>query len=266
MYFLRGIHGSASFPYLFSGPIPASLAGRAQVETCFGILTATPVAWLALGAPFAWSGHPDRRPLRIFALAVALLFAGAALPILLYFNTAVRYEVDFLPELILLAVLGILGLEGTLARWPATRRIVRWGWGLLLAVSVSFNVVSSTTSNAMMRVAIGDGLVRRGDPVDAMIQYQNALRLFPGFAEAHRGMGDALLATGHAQDSISDFEAVLRLAPESAVGHDRLAEALFRTGRISEALDQCEQAVRLDPADAVYRSHRDFLRSSLPQR
>ena len=88
------------------------------VEGPFGILTNIPLVWLALAVPLAWRSRPGQAGsiLRWFVMAVALLFGICALTIGTFFSASLRYEVDFLPALVLLAVVGILGLERVLAR------------------------------------------------------------------------------------------------------------------------------------------------------
>ena len=56
-----------------------------------------------------------RLDLRWFVTAVALLFGICAVTVGFFWAAIFRYEVDFLPALLLLAVVGILGLERALA-------------------------------------------------------------------------------------------------------------------------------------------------------
>ena len=60
------------------------------------------------------SGQADA-VLRWFVAEAALLFGSCALMLGLFCASTVRYEVDFLPALVLLAVVGILSLERALA-------------------------------------------------------------------------------------------------------------------------------------------------------
>ena len=71
------------------------------------------------------------------ATATVLLFGICALAVGLYWSAVIRYEVDFLLALVLLAVIGVLSLERTLADRPVRRRAARWGWGLMLGFSVA---------------------------------------------------------------------------------------------------------------------------------
>ena len=136
---------SGHFPYVHDIVAPSLPMGAAEPEHPFGALANIPLIWLALAVPLAWrSRSPEARStLRWFIGAVALLFGICALTIGLYFLMCLRYEVEFAHVLVLLAVIGILGLERALAGQPAWRRAARCGWGLLLAFSVAFNLLAS---------------------------------------------------------------------------------------------------------------------------
>ena len=84
---------------------------------------------------------------------------------------------DFCPALVLLAVVGILGLERALAGWPAWRRAARWAWSLLLAFSLAFNLLASAIYHAEYHLELGGLLFERGQVNEAIRQYQEALRL-----------------------------------------------------------------------------------------
>ena len=146
VYFLEPLQWGAHFPFVLQ--IHRACRCR-RVMPGLKIPTASstsvPLVWLALAVPLAWRERPGQAAsiLRWFGMVVALLFGICALTIGFYNNAIGRYEVDFLPALLLLAVGGILGLDrGTggasvLAVWA------RWGWGLLLGFSVAVNLLAS---------------------------------------------------------------------------------------------------------------------------
>ncbi len=115
--FLQPAHWTARFPFVREAVVPPLPSGYTDVQDPYGVLTNIPLVWLALAAPLAWRERPDqeRGALRWFVTAVCLLFGMCALTVGVYNTAAVRYEVDFLPALVLLAVIGILGLERALA-------------------------------------------------------------------------------------------------------------------------------------------------------
>ena len=190
-YFLETAQWSGRFPFVHR-------AGDA-----FGVLTTIPLAWLALAVPLAWRGRegPAGMVLRGFVIAVALLFGICALTLGLYCFGALRYEVDFLPALVLLAVIGILSLERALACQPLWRRVARWGYGLLLAFSVAFNLFASVEGCAEADNELGMQLQGSGQVPEAIRHYEQALRLDPDLADAHNNLGNRVDANGQDRGS-----------------------------------------------------------------
>jgi tetratricopeptide (TPR) repeat protein len=237
-YFLETAHWSGRFPFV-------RRAGDA-----FGVLTAIPLAWLALAVPLAWRGRvsPAGSVLRWFVIAVALLFGMCALTLGLYYFVALRYEVEFLPALVLLAVIGILSLERALACQPLWRRVVRWGYGLLLAFSMAFNVLVSVEGCAEADSDLGMQLQRLGQVQEAIRHYEQALRLYPDLADAHNNLGIALAEMGKIEQAIAHYEQALRIRPDFAEAHYNLGAALEKAGRVLEAISHYEQALRIKPA------------------
>jgi len=143
VYFLQPAPSSGPIPLLGEITVPHMPAGYQGVEHPVGILANIPLVWLAMAVPLAWcsrsaKSHPM---LYRFFTALTLLFGICALTLCLFCSAISRYEVDFLPSLMLLAVIGILSLERALVDRPVWRLTARLGWGLLLAFSVSFNLL-----------------------------------------------------------------------------------------------------------------------------
>jgi tetratricopeptide (TPR) repeat protein len=87
---------------------------------------------------------------------------------------------------------------------------------------------------------------RQGDAID---EYEEALRISPGYAQAHFNLANALVQVpGGLDAAISHFEASLRLNPDQPEARYNLGRALMAIpGRMVEAIDQYEAAVRIQP-------------------
>ncbi|MGA2605512.1 MAG: tetratricopeptide repeat protein [Verrucomicrobiia bacterium] len=265
VYFLEPARWSGQFPFVHGTAVPPPPAGHAEMaEHAFGILTNIPLVWLALAVPLGWRGRSAEKRFRLceFLVAVALLFCIGSLTLVLFFYAAGRYEVEFLPALVLLAVIGILSMEravaptsesGQAAR-PVWRRVMRWGWGLLLAFSVAFNLFASVERCLAAHIGLGLALVRVGKVQEAIGHYEQALRFDPDSLKAHYNLGNALLRVGRVQEAIGHYEQAVRLEPDYADAHNNLGAALVRQGRLQEAIGHYEQAVSLAPdfAEAQY--------------
>jgi len=257
VYFLEPARWSALFPFVHDISVPPLPAGYLAASDPFGILTNIPLVWLALAAPLAWWGRTGQaRPvLRWFVMAVALPCGTCALTLGFFCCSAIRYEVDFLAALVLLAVVGILGLERALAPTsesglagrPFWRRAARWGWGVLLGFSVVFNLLVGAETWAYAGCALGTVLTDEGRVSEGIELLQKALRIKPDYAEGQEELGNALLLAGRAEDAIRPLREALRFNPGYAEAHCDLGVALAHTGRFQEAIGHYEQAVRLNP-------------------
>jgi tetratricopeptide (TPR) repeat protein len=252
VYFLEPAHWSSRFPFIQDITVPHLPVGHAGVEHPFGVLTNIPLVWLALAVPLAWRGRSAdaRSILSGFLAAVAVLFGICALTIGLFFGVCIRYEVEFLPALMLLAVIGILSLEHALTCQPLWRRTVRWGWSLLLGFSVAFNLLASVEQCAEAHSNLGFDLEREGKIEDAISQYEQAIRINPNSAMARFRLGIALVEIGKPEDAVRQYEAALRLDPKLDGAHNNMGMALLQIGRAQEAIDHFQQAVRIYPAFA----------------
>jgi tetratricopeptide (TPR) repeat protein len=268
--FLEPAHWNARFPFVHDAAVPPLPSGYLYAQDPFGVLANIPVTWLALAVPLAWRERSSqtRGALRWFVTAVCLLLGMCALPLAFYYAAAGRYEVDFLPALVLLALVGILGCERALATpgaWLADRsvrrRAVRWGWGLLLGFSVAFNVLVSLKSYAYAGCSVGTMLALKGRAPEAIRIFENALRIEPDYADAHNSLGAALVQTGKIQEAIPHLEQALRIKPDFAEAYNSLGTALYQTGKREEAIEHYQQALRINPdyAEAHYNLATAFL-------
>jgi tetratricopeptide (TPR) repeat protein len=65
----------------------------------------------------------------------------------------------------------------------------------------------------------------------------------------------ALAGNGQKTDAIVEFQEAIRLKSDYAVAYDRLGSALEDVGRIDDAIAQFQEAVRLRPDYAEAGSH-----------
>jgi len=256
VYFLGPAHWGACFPFVHDIKVPPLPTGHVNPEHPFGILTSIPLVWLTVAAPLAWRGRSAdaRYILRGFVAAVALLFATRALTLSPFFAACVRYEWEYCPALVLLAVVGIFGLERALAGRPAWRRAARWAWGLLLAFSLAFNLLASAIYHAEYHSKLGTLLLDRGQVSEAIDQFQRALRFEPDDAEAHNNLGGLLAKQSQIDEAIRHFQEATRLEPDHPFAHYNLGNALLIKGQIDEAIRQFQEVIRLKPdhAEAHY--------------
>ena len=82
---------------------------------------------------------------------------------------------------------------------------------------------------------------------DAIVEYRAAIRLRPGFAEAHNNLANALARTGHAEDAIPEYQAALAAQPGMITARFNLALAYLDLGRKAKAADELHAIIRQQP-------------------
>ncbi len=254
-YFLEPMRWSGHFPFLQAAPPSPFPPGYYGVgESYCGILSNYPLVWLALAAPLAWRGRPVEQGsgLRWFVAAVFLLFVISAMTLCLFFSASARYETDFLPALMLLAVIGILGLERALTHSPIWRFIARGGWCLLLAYSLVFNLLAGVEAHAVANCLVGNSFLNQGRVEEAVKHFQKALMLQPESASFHISYGNALCKEGRMREAILQYQEALALQPDSADAYNCLGNALYQSGDVDGAIAQYQKALEIKPdlADA----------------
>ncbi len=152
-YFFSAAQWSPYFPFIHPAEMPPKPPGFGGHDDVYGVLTNMPVAWLALVAPLAlWRRNAgERGPLGTWLVAAVLLFTAMTGVLLFFFGSLARYESDFTPALMLLAVVGVLALE----RWlretrGGARAAARVLWGGAALVSAGFAVVFSVQLDGLL--------------------------------------------------------------------------------------------------------------------
>jgi len=249
IFYLEPAHWTTRFPFVHDITMPLPPSGYGRLEHPFGILANIPIVWLALAAPLAWRDRPAdaRSILSGFLTAVAIVFGASALTLGLFLSASIRYQVDLLPSLVLLAVIGILSLERAAVSQPRRRRVMRWGWSLLLAFSVVFSVLVSNVQSIEACNNWGMALVRSGKIAEGIAQYERALQLKPDYAEAHNNLGLALMRLNRVAEALGHFQQAVAIRPDSAEAHGNWGLALVHSGRPEEGIAQYEQALQLRP-------------------
>jgi tetratricopeptide (TPR) repeat protein len=93
-------------------------------------------------------------------------------------------------------------------------------------------------------------LQARGDMVEAIQQYELALRIRSDHPAANNALGGALLANGETERAIASFNRALAARPDYFDAHYNLALALVSKGEFEAALVQFNAAAELDPQDS----------------
>ncbi len=77
---------------------------------------------------------------------------------------------------------------------------------------------------------------------DAIAHYHDAVRLEPGFPDAHNNLGATLVAAGKPDEGAAEYRAALKVAPG----------VLAEQGKCADAAEHYGEAARLRPADTGF--------------
>ena len=90
-------------------------------------------------------------------------------------------------------------------------------------------------------------LVQKGQPDEAIAQFQKALGINPNYAEADNNLGNALLQKGRLDGGDLAVQKALKINPNYAEAHSNLGLAFAQKGRLDEAINEFQEALRLKP-------------------
>jgi tetratricopeptide (TPR) repeat protein len=160
-----------------------------------------------------------------------------------------------------LAVMLAWGIADLFRRLPKIAALLAAASSLLFAVAANAQVRCWRDSEALFRHALDvtvDNYVAHnnlgaalsllpGRLPEAIAQYQAALSIFPGYADAHNNLGSALAQTGRLPAALAEFQAAVRAQPGFADAHNNLANAFAQSGHPSDAVAEYRAALRISP-------------------
>jgi tetratricopeptide (TPR) repeat protein len=94
---------------------------------------------------------------------------------------------------------------------------------------------------------LGLALAARGRPTEAAAHFAHAVEINPGFAEAHNNLGCALASLGKVEEAASHFTRAVEIKPEFVDANFNLACALQDSRRIEDAVTQYRRVLELQP-------------------
>ena len=114
-------------------------------------------------------------------------------------------------------------------------------------VSVWERAIAVTENNYQAHNRLGRALFLQRRVDDAIREFQEVVRLNPGFAEAYNVLGRSFAAQGRVDDAMACFQKALKIRPDYIVVHNNLGDLLSIIGRVDEAIIQYRKALEIDP-------------------
>jgi tetratricopeptide (TPR) repeat protein len=152
-----------------------------------------------------------------------------------------------------------IGLTGKVVRPIDGAPLEAWEWGNkgLSLMNLGFTDEGMRCTEEAIRInpncaeahrSLGQSHMKKGDWGSAMKESQEALRIDPHDAEAHRLLGNSYQLKGDGDATMKEFQEALVIEPHDAAAYLGLGAAYHGRGRLREALGCYESFVRLAPA------------------
>ncbi|HEV2691369.1 MAG TPA: tetratricopeptide repeat protein [Verrucomicrobiae bacterium] len=124
------------------------------------------------------------------------------------------------------------------------------------------HALAVTKNNALAHLNLGEALQEEQRPAEALVQYQEVIRLSPARQESYNNIARILTDEGRPEAALEYSRAAVRLNPRSPSLHTSLGIVFSELRRFDEAQAEFSEALRLD-ADNVpahFMAGRTYLR------
>jgi tetratricopeptide (TPR) repeat protein len=176
-----------------------------------------------------------------------------------------------------------------LLTWAAADLVERWRHSRFVLGSLAFGVVivlafagrtqasywqnsetlwrralACTSRNSGAEQNLGQAIHEKGNVEEAIVHFQNALRIDPSQASVHSALGVALLEMGRPQQSLAYLERALEIDPNDADAHYNYGNTLLQLGRAREAVTQYSRALELNRDDVEAQNNLAWVLATCP--
>ncbi|HYJ06664.1 MAG TPA: tetratricopeptide repeat protein [Chthoniobacterales bacterium] len=125
-------------------------------------------------------------------------------------------------------------------------------------------VLACTSRNSGAEQNLGQAIYEKGNVEEAMVHFQNALRIDPSQASVHSALGVALLEMGRADQSLLSLRKALEIDPNDADAHYNIGNTLLQLGHAREAAAQYSRALEINPDDIEAQNNLAWVLATCP--
>jgi tetratricopeptide (TPR) repeat protein len=176
-----------------------------------------------------------------------------------------------------------------LLTWAAADLVKRWRHSRLLMGTLAIGIVltltfvartqasywqnsetlwrrtlACTSRNSGAEQNLGQAIHEKGNVEEAMVHFQNALRIDPSQASVHSALGVALLEIGRADQSLTSLRRALEIDPNDADAHYNFGNTLLQLGRAREAVAQYRRALEINRDDIEAQNNLAWVLATCP--
>lgn len=106
----------------------------------------------------------------------------------------------------------------------------------------------------------GDAYQYQGNLQGAIAQYNEALKIEPGFNRGYLRRGEVHDVMGNFDAALADYDRVLKAEPDNAMAHNNRGWVYFEQGRDAEALGEFEKAIAINSKLPVAYNNRGWVK------
>jgi tetratricopeptide (TPR) repeat protein len=117
-------------------------------------------------------------------------------------------------------------------------------------VSVWRRAVAVTENNYEAHNQLGSAFYSQGRMAEAICEFQEVVRLNPGFAGAYNSLGRSFAAMGRVGEEMACYQKALEIDSNDVTVINNLGHALFQKGSVDEAMVLYQKALRIKPDSA----------------
>jgi tetratricopeptide (TPR) repeat protein len=114
-------------------------------------------------------------------------------------------------------------------------------------VSLWRHAVAVTGNNYQAHNRLGCAWFAQGRMDESIREFQEVVRLNPGFAGAYNSLGRSFAAMGRMDEALACYQKALDVRPGYVVAHDSLDTLLLQTGQADQVIIHCQKALELEP-------------------
>jgi len=194
-------------------------------------------------------------------------------------NQARADRYTYLPQIGLYLLL-TWGVADLCAGWRR-RRVLLTGLASIILVALIFSARSQvsywqdsetlwshalacTTDNIIAEGNLGQACYAKGKPREAMMHFQNSLRIEPKQAPIQSNLGVLFLELGRASESLAHLQKALEIEPNFADAHYNLGNTYLQMGQANEALSHYNRALEISPDDTEALNNMAWILATWP--
>lgn len=111
------------------------------------------------------------------------------------------------------------------------------------------HALACTTDKSIAEGNLGQACYANGKMREAMMHFENSLRIAPNQAPVYSNLGAFFLEMGQMNEALAHFQKALEIEPRFAVAHYNLGNTYREMGQVNEALFHYNRALEIDPND-----------------